>query len=228
MKKTTYPSLKILNRQVVQCHKCPRLVEYREQIPKRTSYADQEYWRLPNPGYGDPNAQILLLGLAPSAHGGNRTGRIFTGDESGRFLMQCLYQSGLANQRQSLHRNDGLQLNNCYMTAIVKCVPPKNLPTQEEKNQCRPYWVSELALLSRTKIVITFGSMAFKAFIDFSVSQGFEAPGANFKHGKKYTFHPLYTVYASYHPSPQNTYTNKLTSTMLIQLLNQIKESISK
>ncbi|GAB4185482.1 MAG: uracil-DNA glycosylase [Simkaniaceae bacterium] len=227
MTNQAYHSFLTLNQAVVQCKKCPRLVDHREGVPKRASYKEESYWRKPVPGFGDPNAQIILLGLAPSAHGGNRTGRIFTGDESGRFLMHCLYKSGLANQSSSEYRNDGLKLKNCYMTAAVKCVPPKNKPLKKECLNCQPYWESEVHLLKNAKAIVALGRLAFQSFIDFAKAEGFDTKGMEFEHEGKFFFKNFFTLYACYHPSPQNTYTGKLTESMMVKLFNKIKRDVS-
>jgi uracil-DNA glycosylase family 4 len=219
-----YRSLQILRADVINCAKCSRLVHYRESIEKRSSYQEQQYWRKPVPGYGDMNAEILLLGLAPSTHGGNRTGRIFTGDESGRFLMDCLYTAGLANQKTSEYLDDGLILKNCYMTAIVKCVPPKNIPYKSEQSNCSAYWINELALLKKVKVIIPLGQMAYKALISYAKQQNYDVTQLQFVHNQVQLISNFFYIIPSYHPSPQNTYTKKLTKQMMVNLLKKAKE----
>ena len=156
-----------LNRKIIDCIKCPRLVEYRQLVArtKRRMYREDEYWGRPLPGFGDPEARVLLVGLAPAAHGGNRTGRMFTGDRSGDWVYGTLYKFGFANQPTSLHLNDGLTLEDAYMTAALRCVPPANKPLREELLTCRPYLLEELGLLERLKVVVALGKIAFDAYL---------------------------------------------------------------
>lgn len=218
-------SLRTLNQTIIQCRLCPRLVAYRESVPPRTSFKNEEYWRKPIPGFGDPHAWLLLLGLAPAAHGGNRTGRVFTGDESGRFLFQNLYEAGFANQPNSDHRDDGLELTGCYITAMVKCAPPQNKPLPQECRNCSQYLENELELLDHLKAVIALGKYAFDAFKGQAKQRGANVSGMNFAHGASYNLPGLPTLYGCYHPSPQNTYTGKFTSEMFQELLHTVKQS---
>ena len=218
-------TLRELNQIVSVCRKCPRLVEYRETLPKRAAYQDKVYLREPAPGYGDPEARLLILGLAPSAHGGNRTGRIFTGDESARFLMKMLYQAGLANQPTSFSKDDGLKLQGCYITAAVKCAPPQNRPLKEECDNCLPYLRQEFALLPHLKAVLALGELAYKTILNILNKDNLKKNKIPFKHGNTVNFEGV-DLFASYHPSPQNTYTGKLTEEMFISLLNKIKHHI--
>lgn len=213
-------TLEKLCQNIRACRKCPRLTEFREALPKRASYQSETYLRQPTPGFGDPDARLLILGLAPSAHGGNRTGRIFTGDESARFLMKMLHEVGFANQSTSLSLDDGLKLHGCYMTPAVKCVPPQNRPLKQECENCLPYLKKEFSLLPHLRAVLALGQLAHEAF--FHLIGIKKTP---FKHGEKLSFGPL-SLYSSYHPSPQNTYTGKLTEKMLLTLLNKIKTDI--
>ncbi|CCB89049.1 uracil-DNA glycosylase [Simkania negevensis] len=218
-------TLSELNQIVSACRKCPRLVEYRETLPKRSAYKDEAYLREPTPGYGDPKARLLILGLAPSAHGGNRTGRIFTGDESARFLMKMLYQVGFANQPTSFSRDDGLKLSGCYITAAVKCAPPENRPLKEECDNCLPYLKQEFALLPHLKAVLALGELAYKAIFSVLNKENLKENKLPFKHASLLSFGEI-DLFTSYHPSPQNTYTGKLTEEMFISVLNQIKRRI--
>jgi len=217
----TFQSLKC---KIINCRLCERLVQFRETVPPRASYKDEEYWRKPVPGFGDPNAWLILIGLAPAAHGGNRTGRIFTGDESARFLFKGLYRAGFANQPLSESLKDGLVLSECYMTAAVKCVPPKNLPSPAEVKNCSQYLDAELSLLKNKSSLIALGGLAFKSILSYAKKNGQPVKGLSFKHGASYRIGNLPTIYCSYHPSPQNTYTGKLTEQMFIDLLDKIKK----
>ncbi len=186
----TAKQLAELNRRVVSCRKCPRLVRYREKVAreKRRAYREWDYWGRPITGFGDPQAELLVLGLAPAAHGGNRTGRVFTGDRSGDFLFRALYEAGFANQPESVSRDDGLKLRKCYVTAGVRCCPPANKPSQEEKKNCRPYLEEELRLLRRLKAVLALGQIAHRTYLgllkDYGRLESFtDYP---FAHGKWY------------------------------------------
>ena len=209
---------------VINCRLCPRLVHFRETVPPRTSYKNETYWRRPVPGFGDLEAWLLILGLAPAIHGGNRTGRIFTGDESARFLMRNLYQKGFANQPISVSKDDGLELKGCYITPVVKCVPPKHKPIRQEYLNCSRYLLAELQLLNKIKAVLALGKFAFDGFVSLGRSQGYSIPSLKFEHGEKYHLERLPILYASYHPSPQNTFTGKLTDQMFLDVLSQIKK----
>lgn len=215
-----YHSLTELRDEVIKCRRCPRLVEFRENVPTRKSFENENYWRRPVPGYGDPNAWLLVTGLAPSAHGGNRTGRLFTGDKSSQFLMKALYDVGLASQPESESLHDGLRLNGCFMTAVVKCVPPHDKPTQQEIINCSGYYCSELQLLKNVTHVLALGKMAFDAF--FLASREKVSPRPKFHFGQRCALPQMPILYASYHPSPQNTNTGVLTHHMFVGLLNQI------
>lgn len=216
-------SLRTLNQTIIRCRLCPRLVAYRESVPPRSSFKDQEYWRKPIPGFGDPDAWLLLLGLAPAAHGGNRTGRIFTGDESGRFLFQNLFDEGFANQPNSDDKDDGLELKGCYITAMVKCAPPQNKPLPEECRNCSRYLDNEWELLGNLKVVIALGKFAFDALRAQLKKRGANTRGMVFGHGVEYRLPGFPIVYGCYHPSPQNTYTGIFTSEMFRELLQRAK-----
>lgn len=209
-----------LNATIIQCCNCPRLVDYREHVPKRKSFQDETYWRKPVPGFGDHHAELLILGLAPAANGGNRTGRIFTGDPSGDFLMQVLFDAGFANQPHSHSLNDGLKLNRCFITAVVKCAPPLNKPLPSEFAACHSYFENEFFLLSKAKAVLALGKEAFDRYQRFIK----HAPRSPFSHGKKVAVDGWPPLYGSYHPSPQNTYTKKLTYSLMFNLLDRIKK----
>ncbi|HWF47898.1 MAG TPA: uracil-DNA glycosylase [Bryobacteraceae bacterium] len=227
------PSLRILEQQIVECRLCPRLVTYREEVGRirRRAYRDQTYWSRPVPGFGDPDARLLIIGLAPAAHGGNRTGRTFTGDRSGDFLYRALWEAGFANQPTSIDRNDGLRLRDAYITAPVRCAPPDNKPTLQEIQTCRPYLVRELALLTNIKLVVVLGGIALNAYLSILQDAGHIAARAPFRfaHGATYTTHlggPL--VLASYHPSQQNTSTKRLTAGMLADIFHRARVLIDQ
>ncbi len=211
-----------LNERVVSCRRCPRLVRYRENLPKRKAFEDQEYWRKPVPGFGDPRARIVIAGLAPAAHGGERTGRVFTGDESARFLYASLYAAGLSNQPTSESRDDGLALFGCYVTAAVKCAPPDNKPTAREFRNCSVFLDEELAMLNEAAAVVALGRLAFEAVLGWASRQGAETKGMRFRHGGVYRMRGLPTLYACYHPSPRNTYTGTLTRRMMTGLFRKV------
>ena len=218
-------SLELLKKRIVKCRLCPRLVKFRETLPKRASFQNETYLRKPAPGFGNPQAKLLILGLAPSAHGGNRTGRIFTGDESGRFLFQNLYQAGFASKPHSDHLEDGLKLKDCYITAAVKCVPPQNKPLSSECENCESYLLKEMEYLKKIKVVLTLGQLPFTRMTRLLKKKEGIKENFNFKHGAVFAFKSL-TLFASYHPSPQNTYTGKLTDKMLISLLTKIRNKL--
>ena len=209
---------------VVGCRRCPRLVRFRESVPPRKSFRSEAYWRRPVPGFGDPSASLVVIGLAPAAHGGNRTGRVFTGDESGRFLVRALCEAGYANRPTSETRDDGLLYTDCYVTAAVKCAPPQDKPTAKEFEKCLPWLDSELRLLTRAEVVLALGGAAFKAFLDYADRRGAATRGIRFAHGARHAFASLPVLYGCYHPSPRNTHTGKLTSAMLVSLLERVRD----
>lgn len=219
-----YRALDEVTKDVVGCRLCRRLVKYRETVARRASFSEQHYWRRPVAGFGAPNASLVIVGLAPAAHGGNRTGRVFTGDESGRFLVRALCEAGFANQPTSESRDDGLLLRDCYLTAAVKCAPPQNKPTADEFRNCSLYLDAELSLLTNARALLALGRLAFGALADLARRRGGILPGLKFAHGKRYPLKGLPTLFASYHPSPRNTYTGKLTMPMLVELLKRIKK----
>ncbi len=212
-----------LSAEIVSCRKCPRLVRFRESLKARKSFSNMEYWRKPVPGFGDLNAELIIIGLAPAPHGGNRTGRIFTGDESARFLVRNLFKAGFSNKPTSEHKDDGLELINCYMTAAVKCAPPENKPTKEEFENCFPYLERELSLLKRKKLVIALGQLAFSSYLKYASMHGENVKGISFVHGKLYRFKKVTSLMACYHPSPRNTYTGKLTDRMMQVVLKRAR-----
>ena len=218
-------ALKILNDEVIHCIRCPRLVAYREQIgrEKRRAYRDHDYWARPVPGFGDPKARVLILGLAPGAHGSNRTGRPFTGDASGKFMYPILYKVGFAAQPNAEHRDDGLKLIDCYITAAVRCAPPDNKPLLSELENCAPFLDRELAILNSVKVVVALGKIGFDAYLSFLKRKGLirNRGGYIFGHGVSYTMSNGVVLLASYHPSNQNTATGKLTAQMFEQIFHQ-------
>ena len=212
-------SLSRVAKEVIACARCPRLVEYRCRVAreKRRAYRDWEYWGKPVPGFGDRQARLLVIGLAPAAHGGNRTGRVFTGDSSGDLLFETLYRTGFANQPQSVSRDDGLQLRDAYVTATVRCAPPGNKPLPEEFRNCREYLERELRLLRNVRVVVVLGKIAFDSYLSILQARGQIVSRSPFRfaHGALYKFPPpLPVLLASYHPSRQNTQTGKLTRKM--------------
>ncbi len=227
-----------LNSEIVACRKCPRLVRYREHVAreKRRAFREWEYWGRPITGFGDPNARVVIVGLAPGAHGGNRTGRIFTGDGSGTTLTAALYRAGFANQPTSIHAYDGLELRNAFITAIVRCVPPGNKPAPREEDNCRPYLAREFALLNQARIVIALGRIACDGYLRLLREQGRRprgpwrgksVPRVEFKHGAVYPLgDSLPTLICSYHPSRQNTQTGRLTEAMLDAVFQKAKEAL--
>lgn len=230
--KNTTAQLHVLNRRIISCRKCPRLVRYREQVAreKRRAYRDWDYWGRPVPGFGDPRAKLLILGLAPAAHGGNRTGRVFTGDRSGDFFYKMLYRAGFANQPTSSHREDGLKLSNAYVAAAVRCAPPANKPLPSEIRNCRPYLETELDLL-KPRAVLALGGIAFHTYLVALKERGaIESRAAyKFRHGASYQLPgSLPRLFASYHPSQQNTFTGKLTEAMFLRLLRQIRRYLKR
>jgi uracil-DNA glycosylase len=216
-----------LNGKIVRCRKCPRLVAYREKVAreKRFSYRDWKYWGRPVPGFGDPHAKLLVLGLAPAAHGGNRTGRVFTGDRSGDFLYKALYEAGFANQPTSTRRDDGLKLIGAYVAATVRCTPPANKPLPSEEANCRPYFEKELDLL-RPRALLALGGIAMRVYLGLLKERGAikSAAGFPFRHGVSYDLGAgLPRFFVSYHPSQQNTFTGKLTEAMMARVFANIR-----
>ena len=225
--------LAVLNEQIVVCRKCPRLVEYREQVArtKRRAYLDWNYWGRPVPGFGDPKARLLLIGLAPGAHGANRTGRIFTGDSSGDFLYPALYDTGFASAPTSVSREDGLTLHDAYISAAVRCAPPFNKPAVDEIRNCRCYLEQELDLLANLRVVIALGRLAFDVYLSILRDRGIIARRSAFvfAHGSQHRSAPGQPILiGSYHPSQQNTFTGKLTPQMFRAVFRKARRYIEK
>ncbi|HSU32182.1 MAG TPA: uracil-DNA glycosylase [Bryobacteraceae bacterium] len=225
--------LQILNSQITACRKCPRLVSHREQIGviQRRAYRGQEYWCKPVSGFGDPQGRLFIVGLAPGAHGANRTGRIFTGDRSGEYLYRALFEAGFANQPESVSRQDGLALRDAYITSPVRCVPPDNKPSREEIVQCRPYLVRELTLLKNVRVVVALGAIALEAYLSVLQESSLIRSKAPFRfaHGAVFSYgenRPL--ILASYHPSQQNTSTRRLTREMLRDIFLRARRLIEE
>ena len=224
-------ALQILQREIIACEKCPRLVAYRAEVgrTKRRAYRDWEYWAKPVPGFGDPRARLLLIGLAPGAHGANRTGRIFTGDSSGDFLYKVLFAAGFASQPVSRSRDDGLKLMDAYISAAVRCAPPDNKPALDEIRNCRPYLERELALLRSVRVIVALGRLAFDVYLGILRDQGKIARRSGFVFGHAAEHRtgdgqPL--LIASYHPSQQNTSTGKLTEPMFRAVFERARRAI--
>ncbi len=220
--------LQLLEARVVACEKCPRLREYCRRVAqtKRRAYREWEYWGKPVPAFGDPAARLLIIGLAPAAHGANRTGRMFTGDRSGDFLYRALYETGFASQPTSRSRDDGLKLCDAFITAAVRCAPPDNKPAPDEFRNCRPYLEGELDLLPRVKVVVALGRLAFDAYLSILRDRGLIRSRAAFPFGHNEAHHPgpdLPVLISSYHPSQQNTSTGKLTAVMLRQVFQRAR-----
>ena len=228
--------LQELEREVVECRRCPRLVAWREQVARerKAAFADQEYWGRPLPGFGDPQARVLVLGLAPAAHGANRTGRMFTGDRSGEFLYAAMWRAGLADRPASVSRDDGLRLRDAWVSAAVRCAPPANKPTPEERDACLPWSVRELELLAGVSVILCLGAFAWDAALRLSaaVTAGdgsgaqplvLPRPRPRFAHGAEYGG-ARYMLLGCYHPSQQNTFTGRLTEAMIDKVLARARE----
>ncbi len=217
--------LERLRAEIVACRACPRLVAWRERVARERTrrFAGQTYWGRPVPGFGDPDARILVLGLAPAAHGGNRTGRIFTGDRSGDFLAAGLYRAGLANQPTSVSADDGLELRDAYLAAVNRCAPPGNRPTPEERDRCLPFLVREIAGLRRLRVIVALGAYAWDGALRALEALGHAArPRPRFGHGAEAVVGP-YALLGCYHPSQQNTFTGRLTPEMLDAVIGRAR-----
>ena len=226
-------ALEVLREEIVGCEKCPRLVEYRARVAreKKRAYRNWEYWGRPVPPFGDAGARLFVLGLAPAAHGGNRTGRMFTGDRSGDYLYRALHRTGLASQPQSVSRDDGMRLIDTYISAAVRCAPPDNKPSIEEQSNCRPYLERELDLLTDLRVVVALGRLAFDAYLKILRSRGLIARRADFvfAHDAQFRTGPeLPVLISSYHPSQQNTSTGKLTDRMLTDVFRRARRIIDR
>jgi uracil-DNA glycosylase family 4 len=226
--------LEELEEEVVECRRCPRLVAWREQAARerKAAFADQEYWGRPLPGFGDPRARVLVLGLAPAAHGANRTGRMFTGDRSGEFLYAAMWRAGLADRPASVARDDGLRLRDAWVSAAVRCAPPANKPTPEERDACLPWSVRELELLAGVSVILCLGAFAWDAALRLSTAAGgaggaplvaLPRPRPRFAHGAEYRG-ARYTLLGCYHPSQQNTFTGRLTEPMIDEVLARARD----
>ena len=217
--------LAILNHEVVACTRCPRLVAYREQVAreKRRAYLGWDYWGKPVPGFGDPEARVLIMGLAPGAHGSNRTGRPFTGDASGNFMYPVLHETGFASQPTATDRNDGMKLQDLYITAAVRCAPPDNKPLPQELAECSHFLDREVKGLDKVKVVVALGKIGFDAYLNYVKRLGLLASkkGLIFRHGASYRMPDGKVLLASYHPSNQNTQTGKLTRKMFVEIFQE-------
>jgi uracil-DNA glycosylase family 4 len=219
-----------LNAHIIACRRCPRLVAWREQVArtKRRAFAEWEYWGKPVPGFGDRRARLVILGLAPAAHGANRTGRMFTGDGSADTLIAALHRAGFANRPISRHRDDGLELREAFLTAAVRCAPPGNKPTREEMSNCSSYLEAEFGLLDSAAVVLALGRIAFDRYLQWARSRGAPVARPAFHHGARVEVGAgLPVLYASYHPSRQNTQTGRLTPRMLDSVLEAIRRELS-
>ncbi len=220
--------LKNLKKKIINCNLCPRLVSYRSKIAKnkRKAFINWDYWGKPVPGFGDINSKLMILGLAPAAHGGNRTGRVFTGDKSANFLFECLYHTGMANQPNSDQMNDGLKLKG-YMTTAVKCAPPEDKPTAEEKNNCEKFLDQEFKILDKINIVLALGKIGFDSCLKYIRKKyPIKIKDHKFYHGARYELPNNVILYGSFHPSPRNVNTKKLTFKMMVDLITRIKKEI--
>lgn len=221
-------SLAQLNARIVACERCARLRTYCAEVARvrRRAYADQEYWGRPVPSFGDAEARVLVLGLAPGAHGSNRTGRIFTGDGSGDFLYPVLHEAGFASQAKSVSREDGMKLEGLWISAVVRCAPPGNKPAPEEQRNCAPWLDEEIGLLGNLRVVVCLGKIAFDGFLNHRLSAGKikARAGFEFRHGAEYALPGGVVLLASYHPSLQNTNTGKLTRGMFLAVFRRARE----
>lgn len=224
-------ALKVLQQTIVDCTLCPRLTAYRAEVArtKVKRFMDWEYWGRPVPGFGDPHARLFVVGLAPAAHGGNRTGRMFTGDRSGDWLYEALFHFGFANQPHSTRIGDGLALRDCYVAAAVRCAPPGNKPTPVEFDKCRRYLAEELKLLKDVSVVVALGKIAFDEYLKTCqmLGHGLPTPKPQFGHGKNYRLPWNITLIGSYHPSQQNTFTGKLTKPMFHRVFQDAKRMLT-
>jgi len=227
--------LENLQKIVIKCRKCPRLVFYLQEVPqhKPKRYRDWDYWSKPLPSFGDPKARLLIVGLAPAANGGTRTGRMFTGDRSGEWLFNALHTFDFANQSNSLRIDDGFKLIDCYITATIRCAPPKNKPLPEEIENCRPYLLRELDLLDQVKIIVPLGQIAFTQTLKSLRLKGYDVPPLAFGHGKTYFLRTpnsllqTITLVVTYHPSQQNTQTGKLTKPMFHKVFEMVRQQLT-
>lgn len=222
-------TLQELAQEVIRCERCPRLRAYCEEVARtrRKAFREWEYWGKPVPGFGDPHARLLILGLAPAAHGANRTGRMFTGDNSATFLYRALYKTGFASQPESVSRDDGLRLTGAFMTAALRCAPPGNKPAPDEIRNCRPYLERELDLLTGVRVVVALGKLAFDTYVSILRDRGIISRRSAFvfAHHQEYRIGPGQPLLiSSYHPSQQNTFTGKLTDKMLLEVFRRARK----
>ncbi len=236
----TKKALRELQDTVVRCRKCPRLVAYLREVPKHKPkrYRGWDYWSKPLPSFGDPEGRVLIVGLAPAAQGGNRTGRMFTGDRSGEWLFRALYQFGFANRPNSLRRDDDFKLDDCYITATIRCAPPKNKPLPKEIENCRPYFLKELDLLRNIRVIVPLGQIAFTQTLRSLRLKGYDVPPLLFGHGAIYSLRTPNgstelaqvskprTLITTYHPSQQNTQTGKLTRPMFHKIFRKVRNKL--
>ena len=224
-------SLEALAEEIVACHRCPRLVRWREKVAekKRAAFSDHAYWGRPVPGFGDRDARVLVVGLAPAAHGANRTGRMFTGDRSGDWLYRALHRADFASRPESLDAKDGLRLRDCYVTATVRCAPPANKPEPRERENCRPYLERELDLLLRAEVIVALGKYAYDQVLRILKERGKRVPTPRpaFRHGEGVEVQDGLTILASYHPSQQNTFTKTLTEEMFDEVWTRARSLLS-
>ncbi len=219
---------KKLNKTIIKCKKCPRLVNFIKKISteKRKQNKNENYWGKPVAGFGDTNAKLLILGLAPAAHGGTRTGRAFTGDKSGEFLFKCLHKAKISNQSNSENLKDGLKLNSTYITNILKCVPPGDKPENKELNNCSKYFNEEISNLNKLKTIVTLGKVAFDNCVKFYKKKYNLKKKMHFKHGKSYLLQDNLTLIPCYHPSPRNVNTKLISQTMMVDLFKKAKKNL--
>ncbi len=222
--------LEVLNEEVIACTRCPRLVEHCQRVAweKKRAYREQQYWGRPVPGFGDPHGRVLVLGLAPGAHGSNRTGRPFTGDGSGNFMYPVLYRAGFASQPTATNRGDGLELRDLYITAAVRCAPPQNKPTPEEIRNCAAFLDREIDGLKNVRVIVALGKIGFDAYLEYARRRGMIARKSEFEfaHGARYRMPDGKTLVASYHPSQQNTNTGKLTEKMFLEIFRGVRRMV--
>ena len=216
-----------MNARIIACKRCKRLRAYCAEVARvrKRAYLECEYWGKPVPSFGDPRARVLALGLAPGAHGSNRTGRMFTGDGSGYFFYPVLHEAGFASQARAVSRDDGMKLTGLWISALVRCAPPANKPTPEEQRNCAPFLDEEIGLLKNLRVVVCLGKIAFDGFLAYARMSGLitSRAGKNFAHGAEYSLPNGVTLIASYHPSQQNTNTGKLTRTMLLEIFKRAR-----
>jgi uracil-DNA glycosylase family 4 len=221
-------ALSALQSEIITCTQCPRLVAWREQVAREKTkrFAEDKYWGKPIPSFGDPQARLLIVGLAPAAHGGNRTGRMFTGDRSGDWLFRALHKAGFTNQPTSVHRDDGLKLTDCYITATLRCAPPQNKPAPEEIANCRPYLLREIELLKNVQVILGLGKIGFDNALS-AFAEAFDldfSPRPKFGHGVEYALNSRLILLGTFHPSQQNTFTGKLTEAMLDRVFRRARQ----